>query len=150
MHGSKNTVFSPDIVRFNLDSVCSASLCNSVAAEYPQLHEGLYKISGIYSIQQSTDAKPYRVMAPCNISLLLHEPVRNELISMEKLKVIERIEPTDWCAPLVPVRNPDRRFRLCVDFTQSCTQMGTKPWRKLEKVLYFPNSILNPDFGKSY
>ena len=115
----KVALFGLDIVRFNLDSVCSAPQSNSVAANYPKLYEGLGTIPGIYLIQQSDNAKPYSVAAPRNIPLPLRKSVREELDRMEKLEVIVKIEePTDWCAPIVPVKKPDGNLRLCVDFTK--------------------------------
>ena len=36
---------------------------------------------------------------------------------MEKADIIEKVtEPTDWCAPMVPVLKPNKKVRICVDF----------------------------------
>ncbi|GFO12638.1 Pol polyprotein [Plakobranchus ocellatus] len=36
---------------------------------------------------------------------------------MEKSGIIEKTEePTDWCAPIVPVPKPNGQVRICVDY----------------------------------
>ena len=63
------------------------------------------------------DAQPYSQHTARRIPIPLLPKVEAELQRMEKDGVIERItEPTDWCAPIVPVMKPNGKVRLCTDF----------------------------------
>lgn len=45
------------------------------------------------------------------------EKVRDELMRMEELNVISKVDiSTDWCAGMVVVPKPDGRIRICVGF----------------------------------
>lgn len=67
------------------------------------------------------DAKPWSVYAARRIAIPLMEPVKKELLKMEKSGVISRVtHPTDWCAPIVPVvksqiKGQPATVRICVD-----------------------------------
>ena len=63
------------------------------------------------------DAKPYCTTAARNIPFPLMDKVKAELDHMEKLGVIRAVtEPTDWCAPIVPViKKKKGQVRICVD-----------------------------------
>jgi len=62
------------------------------------------------------DATPYSISTARRISLPLLSKVEQELQRMEENGVIERItDPTDWCAPMVPVMKKGSRVRICVD-----------------------------------
>ena len=68
-------------------------------------------------ISLKEDAQPYSQHTARRIPLPLLPKVEAELQRMEKAGVIERItEPTDWCAPIVPVLKPNGSIRLCPDF----------------------------------
>jgi hypothetical protein len=50
------------------------------------------------------NAIPYAVTTPRRIALPLYAKVKEEIERMENIGVISKItEPTDWCAPMVPV-----------------------------------------------
>jgi hypothetical protein len=67
-------------------------------------------------IKLVSDATPYCTMTPRRVPLPLIARVRNELARMEQAGVIRKItEPTEWCAPIVPVVKPNNSVRICVD-----------------------------------
>ena len=67
-------------------------------------------------IRLRDDATPYSISTARRISLPLLPKVEQELQRMEENGVIERItEPTDWCAPIVPVMKKGGGVRICVD-----------------------------------
>ena len=53
---------------------------------------------------------------PRQIAYGLREQVREELERLEREKVLVKVEHSDWATPIVPVRKPDGRIRLCGDF----------------------------------
>ena len=62
------------------------------------------------------DATPYSISTARRIPLPLLPKVEQELERMEENGVIERItEPTDWCAPMVPVMKKGSRVCICVN-----------------------------------
>ena len=63
------------------------------------------------------NAEPYVQTTTRRIPIPQLPKVENELNRMEKAGVIERItEPTEWCAPIVPVAKPNGKVRICTDF----------------------------------
>lgn len=64
-------------------------------------------------IHLKEDAQPYAVHTARQVLLPLFQKVKEELKRMEEKDIIERVtEPTDWCAPMVPVRRKDRSLHL--------------------------------------
>ncbi|XP_012941040.1 uncharacterized protein K02A2.6-like [Aplysia californica] len=62
------------------------------------------------------DAQPYSVNVARRIPIPLMNEVKAELDRMEAAGVIEKISaPTDWCAPMVPVRKRSVSVRICTD-----------------------------------
>ena len=56
---------------------------------------------------------------PTRVAIPLFEPVKQELQRMENLGVIAKVEqPTEWCAGMVVVPNPNGKVRICVDLTR--------------------------------
>ena len=68
------------------------------------------------------DAEPYAVHAARRVPIPLMDAVRKSLDDMEKKGVISKVtQPTDWCAPMVPVLKPsepgaEKKVRICVDY----------------------------------
>lgn len=61
-------------------------------------------------------AQPYSVNVARRIPIPLMDEVKTELDRMEAAGVIEKINtPTDWCAPMVPVRKRSGGVRICTD-----------------------------------
>lgn len=76
---------------------------------------GLMKCEPI-RIKMKPDAQPYNLVTPRRISEPLLKPVKDELQRMVANGIISPVtEPTDWCAPMVPVLKKNGKVRLCVD-----------------------------------
>ena len=77
---------------------------------------GLWQTTPV-SITLKEGAAPYAVATARRVSLPLYQPVKEELGRLESAGIIEKVtEPTDWCAPIVPVPKPGGKVRLTVDF----------------------------------
>ena len=62
------------------------------------------------------NAQPYTVHTARRVPLPMLQQVKEELQRMEENEVIEAVtEPTDWCAPMVPVPRKNGKVRICVD-----------------------------------
>jgi len=67
-------------------------------------------------IRLKDDATPYAVHTARRVPIPLMPKVREELRRMEDNGIIEVVtEPTDWCAPMVPVLKKNGKVRICVD-----------------------------------
>ena len=55
---------------------------------------------------------------PYQVPIHLRGEVNKELDKLILNKIIEPSEAVEWCAPIVPVRKPDRSIRLCVDYRE--------------------------------
>ena len=91
-----------------------------VKERFPKLFKGLGKMEGEYKIELKADPKPFSISTPRQIPLPLMSKVKNELLCMEEIGVISRVEqPTDWCAGMVTVPKPGKdEVRICVDLTR--------------------------------
>jgi transposase InsO family protein len=67
-------------------------------------------------IQLKDNATPYAVQTARRVPIPLTSKVREELRRMEEYGIIEEVtQPTDWCAPMVPVLKKNGKVRICVD-----------------------------------
>ena len=63
------------------------------------------------------NAEPYCLTTARRVPFPLEKQVEDELNRMEQDGIIKKIhEPTDWCAPMVPVVKRNKTVRICVDF----------------------------------
>ena len=56
--------------------------------------------------------------APYQVPIHLRVEVNKELDKLLTAGIIEQSNATDWCAPIVPVRKPDKSIRLCIDYRE--------------------------------
>ena len=76
--------------------------------------QGILKTEPV-KIHLKEDAVPYAVHSARRVPLPLLPKVEAELKRMTVQGVIERVtQPTDWCAPMVPVMKPTGAVRICV------------------------------------
>jgi hypothetical protein len=62
------------------------------------------------------DAKPYCLSTARRVPFPILPKVEEEINRMEKEGIIEKVtEPTEWCAPMVPVVKKNGKIRICVD-----------------------------------
>ena len=92
-----------------------------IADQYPELFTGLGTLKGSsYEIKLKPEAKPFAPLPfspPRNVPLPLRKKVQDELVRMETMGVISRVEePTQWCAGMVVVPKKSGSVRICVDF----------------------------------
>ena len=67
-------------------------------------------------ITLADDAKPYNCATARRVPLPMLQKVKDELQRMQDNGIIKPVtEPTDWCAPIVPVLKPNGSVRICVD-----------------------------------
>ena len=65
------------------------------------------------TIKLREDAVPSAVNTARNIPIPLQDGVRRELERMEEQGILKTVtEPTDWCAPMVPVRKANDGVRI--------------------------------------
>ncbi|KAI2644440.1 Retrovirus-related Pol polyprotein from transposon opus [Labeo rohita] len=83
-------------------------------AHSPSASVGLLKTIPV-RIKLKANAVPYAVTTARRVSVPLLPKVKAELERMVKGGVIEEItEPTEWCAPMVPVPRKSGQVRICV------------------------------------
>ena len=76
---------------------------------------GLVKCKPV-KITLREDAKPYCINTPRRVPFPILPKVEDELMRMEREGIIEKVtEPTEWCAPMVPVIKKNGKVRICVD-----------------------------------
>lgn len=95
------------------DTACAMGLVKRIEEVYKAFGEhGTLKIEPV-KIRLKENTEPYAVHTACRVPLPLIEKVKKEIQRMEENGVIECVtEPTDWCAPMVPV--PRRNGNVCI------------------------------------
>ena len=83
---------------------------------FPKVFSGLGNLSGDYTIQLRSDARPHAIFTPRHIPFPLRQQVADELNRMEKAGVISKVsQPTPWCAGMVVIPKKNGKVRICVD-----------------------------------
>ena len=122
--GNQQTVPFRAFVLNNCDSLLSrdAALRSGLAKRLDNINDLAFGEVGRLvqcdpvKIRLRDDATAYSISTARRIPLPLLPKVEQELQRMEKNGVTERItEPTDWCAPVVPVMKKGGGVRICVD-----------------------------------
>lgn len=61
---------------------------------------------------------PYIQSVPRGVAAARRCPLQEELQRMERMGVIQHVEePTDWCSPCIVVPKPNKKIRVCIDYT---------------------------------
>ena len=67
-------------------------------------------------IELRKNAEPFCLFTARNVPFPMMDAVKQELDRMVESEVIRPVtEPTEWCAPMVPVPKPNGKVRICVD-----------------------------------
>ncbi|UYV81408.1 K02A2.6-like [Cordylochernes scorpioides] len=83
--------------------------------EYKDVFKGNGHLSYTYDIKISDKAEP-KICPARRLPRALLQPVKEELFKMEEDGIIEKIEePTVWAHPMVVVRKPSGKYRICID-----------------------------------
>eukprot|EP00794_Sanderia_malayensis_P002412 gene2412-2781_t len=121
----KPAIKALDMLRFSTESELSCCSVDSQEGQdilnaFPEVFEGLGNIKGApIHIKIQEDATPYHLSTPCHVALPLLDPLKKELSRMEEMGVIRRVEEhTEWCHPIVLVKNDNGSIRLCLDLTR--------------------------------
>ena len=88
---------------------------STVFEKYQDIFEGLGCIPGEYNIEIDPSVTP--VVHPCRkIPFKQHESLKNELIRMEQMNVIAKVnEPTEWVSSIVLASKSNGKIRVCLD-----------------------------------
>ena len=90
--------------------------------EEVDIHDNIFGSAGLLKTEPvkltlKENAKPYCVTTARRIPFPLQSKLKEELEKMERNGVIKKVTaPTDYCAPIVPVKKKNGKIRLCVDF----------------------------------
>ncbi|UYV60920.1 K02A2.6-like [Cordylochernes scorpioides] len=83
--------------------------------EYKDVFKGNGHLSYMYDIKISDKAEP-KISPARRLPRALLQPVKEELFKMEEDGIIEKIEePTVWAHPMVVVKKPSGKYRICID-----------------------------------
>ena len=78
--------------------------------------EGLEKVKNFAAkLHVSPDAQP-RYYRPRPVPHSLHAKLEKQLLKLESLGIIERVQFSDWAAPIVPVQKANGELHVCGDY----------------------------------
>ncbi|XP_063063818.1 uncharacterized protein K02A2.6-like [Engraulis encrasicolus] len=110
-----NLLSRPLSVRMNLVRRVEEAACSSAGHLQAFGEHGTLKTDPV-RIQLKENAQPYATHTARRVPIPMLQKVKEELERMEGNGIIERVtQPTDWCAPMVPVLKSSGKARICVD-----------------------------------
>ena len=78
--------------------------------------EGLGTLKGVKAnLSVKADSNP-KFFKPRPVPFALKDKIGEELDRLEGMGVLEKVEYSEWAAPIVPVKKPDGSIRLCGDY----------------------------------
>ena len=99
--------------------------------------EELGRVQGVKA-KIHVDPQPQpRFYRPRNVPYALKGKVENELDRLEKEGVIEKVQSSDWAAPIVPVVKQDGSVRICGDYkltTNQAAKTESYPLPRIEDI----------------
>lgn len=117
----------------------SGQVANLMFEKFPHLFSpGLGKAKGIQAdLKVKENARP-KFFKPRPMPYALKEGVASELKRLQELGVLEKIDYSDWAAPIVPVRKSSGGIRICGDYKVTINQdleIPEHPMPKVEELL---------------
>ena len=73
------------------------------------------------TLQVRQDARP-RFFKPRPVPFAIKASIKEELDKLEASGVIEKVEHSEWAAPIVPVPKKNGKFRICGDYKVTINQ----------------------------
>ena len=113
-----NLLGLPAITALHLAARVDMTSCSEteIHQRFPKVFEGLGNLGEEFEIKLKPDAVPHSLFTPRHVLLPLRPKVEQELMRMESMGVISRVdEPTPWCAGMVVVPKKSGSIRICVD-----------------------------------
>lgn len=101
-----------------METVVDPKPINSVEdlkRSYPDRFDRIGSFKGAAKIHLKPDAKP-SIDAPRKCSVHIKPKLEQELLKMEELGVIKRVDKhTDWCSSITTSVKKDGSLRICLD-----------------------------------
>ena len=96
----------------------------SVRSELDQLlqkHEAVFRpelgtLKGIKAHLEVDPQAPPKFCKPRTVAYALREAIEKDLERLEQIGVVEKVQYSDWAAPIVPVPKQDGSVRICGDY----------------------------------
>ena len=75
-----------------------------ILQQFPNVFNGLQNLGEEFDIKLTPDVQPLAMTTPCNSTLSLRPKVAQELVRMESMGVISRVDKSiPWCVNMVVV-----------------------------------------------
>ncbi len=117
VHGYKVNNLLSRTLSADMNLVRRVEEANRVTSEHYETfsEHGTLKTDPV-KIQLKDSALPCAVHTARRVPIPMLEKVKEELKRMEENGIIERVtQPTEWCAPMVPVLKKNGKACICVD-----------------------------------